>query len=539
LEGGGAKGIVHVGALRALERRNFAFQGISGTSAGAIVACLKAAGYSANELIDPIHRTTVLNALGTVGKRPRRSTDLFGSNGWWKIRAFRSAIKHGEGWLDFGIRIYLAVIMFFILLGFIALDFELIGKTIIAAAVVSGIALIFGFAAVQVLLRGLADASHFRDQLDVLLTKKVFPNNPQNRVTFGDFGKDGRPDLKIVASDISSGSLRLFSSDNEYDRDIPVADAVTASICLPIVFAPWEVREKLHLDGGLVSNLPVWPFDEERALDPDAVTVAVDILDDDLNPPTKSKWFGHAVRTTIFGASVLNTRAVEQLVIIELSTKLGILDFDVSFDRIATTLREAEQATNTQIAKQIFELPTLFMRACEAARDVTTRSLADVSGAVMVAPDRVGRVRASVAISPKGAKASLRLAYCSGFLASDSDEGILLPIEGSLVGEAYRTGNAILKTAPFPIENNLPGPKFQKLRRGFAPDINWIMAVPIYRNVDTDEGMCEDPKRPAFVVAIDGSDELQEDPEVLEELIKLIGPDIRDLFEPLVEELVS
>jgi NTE family protein len=42
-EGGGAKGIVHVGALRALEKRGVEIAGVAGTSAGAIVASLVAA----------------------------------------------------------------------------------------------------------------------------------------------------------------------------------------------------------------------------------------------------------------------------------------------------------------------------------------------------------------------------------------------------------------------------------------------------------------------------------------------------------------
>lgn len=50
LEGGGVKGIGIVGATQVLEQRGFGFQRIAGTSAGAIVGALLAAGYTSDEL---------------------------------------------------------------------------------------------------------------------------------------------------------------------------------------------------------------------------------------------------------------------------------------------------------------------------------------------------------------------------------------------------------------------------------------------------------------------------------------------------------
>ena len=44
-EGGGAKGLAHVGALKAAEERQVRFRGVAGTSAGSIIAGLIAVGY--------------------------------------------------------------------------------------------------------------------------------------------------------------------------------------------------------------------------------------------------------------------------------------------------------------------------------------------------------------------------------------------------------------------------------------------------------------------------------------------------------------
>jgi Predicted esterase of the alpha-beta hydrolase superfamily len=51
-QGGGAKGIVHVGALLAIEQMNLGVRGVAGTSAGSIVAALVAAGFSGDDLVN-------------------------------------------------------------------------------------------------------------------------------------------------------------------------------------------------------------------------------------------------------------------------------------------------------------------------------------------------------------------------------------------------------------------------------------------------------------------------------------------------------
>ncbi len=87
--GGGAKGIVHVGALKALEERDVRFVGLSGTSAGSIVAALAAAGFHADELIDAQSGKTILNRLSEIDPKLQRTIDIFGPGGWTKVVAFR------------------------------------------------------------------------------------------------------------------------------------------------------------------------------------------------------------------------------------------------------------------------------------------------------------------------------------------------------------------------------------------------------------------------------------------------------------------
>lgn len=61
LSGGGAKGLYHIGVIRALEENDIPIDYISGTSMGSIVAGLYAAGYTPDEMVE-------LAASGAVGK---------------------------------------------------------------------------------------------------------------------------------------------------------------------------------------------------------------------------------------------------------------------------------------------------------------------------------------------------------------------------------------------------------------------------------------------------------------------------------------
>lgn len=54
LSGGGAKGIAHIGVIKALEENNIPIDFITGTSMGAIVGGLYAAGYTPNEIVELI-----------------------------------------------------------------------------------------------------------------------------------------------------------------------------------------------------------------------------------------------------------------------------------------------------------------------------------------------------------------------------------------------------------------------------------------------------------------------------------------------------
>lgn len=201
-EGGGVKGIGLVGALAVLEERGYVPQNLAGTSAGAIVATLWAAGYPARELRDE------LLALD--------------------FRAFRD-----RGWED---------------------QIPVVGAPL---SVLVDKGLYEGRALLRWLEARLSErrVRTFRD-----LVHPEFADDERYRHR-----------VQVVASDLTDRRLLVLPRDawrlGIAPDDLEVALAVRLSAGMPFFFEPVSVpnprtgREHLIVDGGVLSNFPVWLFD--------------------------------------------------------------------------------------------------------------------------------------------------------------------------------------------------------------------------------------------------------------------------------------
>lgn len=203
-EGGGVKGIALVGAFSVLQERGYEPQNMAGASAGAIVAALIAAGYGAGELKE------IIAELDYDRFKDEALEDRF------PMGKTLSILK------DLGI-------------------YE--GK------------------AFEEWMRGLLETRGVR--------------------TFGDLVRREDVDLKyryklqVIASDVTERRLLVLPRDApklgiEDPDDIDVAQAVRMSMSIPIFFEPVRFTNRLtdeeHLivDGGMLSNFPVWLFDAEE-----------------------------------------------------------------------------------------------------------------------------------------------------------------------------------------------------------------------------------------------------------------------------------
>ncbi|MCC3358684.1 patatin-like phospholipase family protein [Bacillus sp. REN16] len=89
----------------------------------------------------------------------------------------------------------------------------------------------------------------------------TFQNLPQGR-------------LRIIASDLTNGRIMVLPDDLErygiHPASFPVAKAVRMSCSLPYFFEPVRLKDyqgnSIVVDGGVLSNFPIWLFDEEKKL---------------------------------------------------------------------------------------------------------------------------------------------------------------------------------------------------------------------------------------------------------------------------------
>ncbi|CQR57099.1 patatin-like phospholipase family protein [Paenibacillus riograndensis] len=202
-EGGGVKGISLAGAVQASEQAGAVFKRVAGTSSGSIIASLLAVGYD-GEAMSRIIRTTAFTSFLKRG---------FLYNTAYVGPAFRVLIKKG----------------------------------------------LYSGEALESWIRG-------------ILKEKGL-------VTFGDLP---RGKLSIIASDITNGRLVVLPDDLKQYGISPdgfeVAKAVRMSCSIPYFFDPVMLRLSNEaakgksfaeqfvymVDGGLLSNFPLWLFDEKE-----------------------------------------------------------------------------------------------------------------------------------------------------------------------------------------------------------------------------------------------------------------------------------
>lgn len=199
-EGGGVKGIGLVGGLTAVEQHGYQFANLAGSSAGAIISALLAVGYTAAEI-----------------KAEMLKMDF---------EAFKQ-----KGVLD---------------------QLGSVGKAL-------SIGINFG----------IYSAGYFEEWMEGLLAAK-------GKTRFGDI-LTGDPEMRYryrfqaIASDITDqrmlvlpGALLGFGYDpDEYS----IAKAVRMSMSIPVFFEPFRLqdnnrREHIIVDGGVLSNYPVWLLDD-------------------------------------------------------------------------------------------------------------------------------------------------------------------------------------------------------------------------------------------------------------------------------------
>ena len=88
--------------------------------------------------------------------------------------------------------------------------------------------------------------------------------------TFRNLKEDGRPDLYVYGTNLSTRFGEVFSI--EHTPNMRIADAVRITMSMPLFFAAVRnAREDVYVDGGALNNYPIKLFDREKYIEPDNV----------------------------------------------------------------------------------------------------------------------------------------------------------------------------------------------------------------------------------------------------------------------------
>jgi NTE family protein len=562
-QGGGAKGIVHIGGLRAVEEKtDLKIAGVAGTSAGAMVATLVACGYRGRDLMNHDKRSHLLQTL--ANREFKDATDFFPRSGWLAIRALRW-VSHVStslprlapvDWFGLAIAVMLVLVVtlpllhasvgtmydlsltaFGLLCGiaittavgstrgylsFIPLWYALTVCAIIfcifdaghpiAGVIFSVVLMCFAVSVLTLLLVGITTVGKVRDFIDEIIGARLGIKNRD--ITFADLHRVKALPLKIVATNITDERLELFCL--ERTPHVPVADAVAASICLPVIFRPWSFRVNLSrnvdapkvrtrfVDGGLMSNLPAWAFDEERLVDPQSLTIAFGIKPSGSKAPfTRRHWLAAAVNSVVSGAKEVHLRATGRSLEIPISCELDTLAFDAKLDKFYEQVEKSYQEVGGHLKREITEYPAMFRKACGVLQSAVSATLPLHRGRAFASGvQQTDRIRVAFAIQRPGSLQSVQLGYSAGYLASDPDFAITLPLDGSLVGSAWSLNETEAK-----VLGKLEQPKLARSHL-IWPEIKWTICIPITRRPRATGG--NDfrrlvPNERVFVVVVDGN----------------------------------
>jgi NTE family protein len=524
-QGGGAKGITHVGAYAAATDLGFEFVGVAGASAGSIIAALVAVGFSPREIFDPddprrdIFSDHQLTPLGVLGGREWQILKL--------IRRFWRPVAFGE--------VALSLLAF----GAAILDLARVARWSAGGATLLML-LLFCFGTWFVLRRGIFDPAHFAVVFNSILRRRVLE-------VYRDAGKDtsGIPQyirfrdidpqqsslfcrLKVVVTDISGEQLRLF---DHRTPDVAIAEAVAASIAIPGVFKPAAVPSfdghyldghppHDYADGGLVSNLPVWCFAEEKAalerrtlFNAPVPVVAFTLADDNIRRSRMSRlspwqYYARVLYSGIFGSQTTIQEFVEDLYVIRLESALSVLAFDTDRLQAAAAFNSGRDQARAALDRRLRIEPTLWHEelgnVCETVRSILLGTAADRQDFLL----RAGLfepIRSAMRTAYVTPPTAYRVRH-SFNMERDADDRLTLDAACPGVPEAFEERTIVLLKPESTSSRQLSMSKYERalVRRSMKSAI----CVPIFADSAEWRADSIDRERPVAVISFDSDEDI-------------------------------
>lgn len=364
LEGGGAKGIGHLGVIQAIIHYRLDLSNkLAGTSAGALVALLFATGYNPEEILS----SDVNNSL--IPKRPFDLVQPSYFKRFFLLFYFLIVV----------LSLILIPFMFnfgfenlsFIVISLLSYFIYKISKKVISKKLrwfrltlrmASGIFLFIPITIYLTLLItlcfplfwrfGLFDSENVEKWLRKSVSKKLKKEEDENyKITFRKFKSITGYSLSIIATNLSTRQLQLFS--DVETPDIDVIDATIASISLPLFFKYKEIKlngeSQAFVDGGVVSNYPAWIHSGRTFLADFHQTIGVRFVQGiNVSPYLDSPWsyLKTFFLSTLWGGQRIETSSLYGLQNVYIQPKnVSTLSFNCSEKLLALKTDSEKQAT--------------------------------------------------------------------------------------------------------------------------------------------------------------------------------------------------
>ncbi|MCM0022209.1 MAG: patatin-like phospholipase family protein [Tagaea sp.] len=457
-EGGGAKGIAYTGAYAAATRAGLEFDGVAGASAGAIFASLVAFGYRPDEILDPVNPEA--NVLATVaGMAP---IDIVGGEEKFGRLKKIAAIAPGIAGWGKAIGVFLGWRLsksYNEEIAAIENDLGLLDTKKLQIAL--NAAYRRKLAAFHRIAGNAADADRMARSDTLVTFEDLALAAAAPRASGPRFAA-----LKIVITDVTHRAALLC--DATRTPKLAVAEAAAASASIPIVFKPartasedrklglgavpglnmtllslrkrGQVESSQYVDGGLVSNLPVWAFEEERQISPKATRVyAFSLQDTDLAPEQLAArrrserklapYLTAVARTGVFGGQATLRPLVSRMTTVSVPCDLDVLDFDLDMEMTLAAYGRAYRAVAGFFVRELEIKPTVQRGVLQEFRAAAAKILAAWGGHVDPAT-----LRLAVA-SPIEPLANLDASVDTGFRALRVEPGATLDLEDQGLGE--------------------------------------------------------------------------------------------------------
>lgn len=186
----------------------------------------------------------------------------------------------------------------------------------------------------------------------------------KGKTKFKDISINGESRLKMIASDVTRKKLLILPDDLiYYDLDpmeFEIAKAVRMSVSIPLYFYPVELKYEnkpcFIVDGGLLSNFPIWIFDTNSK----TPTIGLNLSDDENQNIHESKstvsFLLDVIKTSLYTNEDVYFKEKDSLRIINIPTlDVSATDFNMSKKTMEELYNSGYKSAQTFIVNRYLE----------------------------------------------------------------------------------------------------------------------------------------------------------------------------------------